>query len=472
MKILIVYYLVRKSDRNTIDEHLYCFNRYSGEECSYLNAFFGVPAYITRISFDLIIYHYTFTGLKWDGPIRFQAYLERFRSLRHLSGYKVAIPQDEYVNTIPMSRFFADFGIKTVFTCYSPVDFEKAYPRNSSGLEHYITVLTGYIDERSLSEVSEYCKPHHERTIDLGYRARKVPFWLGRHGLIKWQLTERFLDTALENKLAADLSNDYKDVFIGKDWYRFLSNCRVVLGCEGGASMLDPDGEIRQRVEDYVMDHPDASFDEVERQCFDGLDGNLRLFAISPRHFEACITKTCQALVEGDYAGVFKPGIHYIEIKKDWSNIEEVMRTIRDVDKCEKIAEQAYRDIVLSGDYTYRKFVQSILDHVRNVHHCSDASTGIKSTLFLLLLDAREKWPVLFSPLYFIMPVIYESRLYIYSRDTLFAFLKRYNLEKEYKELRYGHLGLSGKFFKEFTGFLRKVLISVVKSRMNRKGPK
>jgi hypothetical protein len=224
-------------------------------------------------------------------------------------------------------------------------------------------------------------------------------------------------------------------------------------------------------VESYAAEKPDESFENVEKKCFKGLDGNLCLFAISPRHFEACITKTCQALVEGEYAGIFKPGIHYIEIKKDWSNIEEVIRIIRDIDLCEKMAEQAYRDIVLTGDYTYRKFVLSVLDHVRKVHLCSDVSTGIKADLLLILLDAREKWPFLFSPLYFIMPVIYESRLYIYSRDTLFAFLKRHNLEREYQELRHGNLGLSGKFFKEFVRFLRKVLISVVKSRMNRTGP-
>jgi hypothetical protein len=471
MKILIVYYQVRKFDRNTIDEHLYAFGRYSGEECHYLNVFFGIPRYITLIPFDLVIYHYTFTSLKWDGSPRFSAYLDRYSNLKKLSGYKVAIPQDEYVNSIPTCEYFSGFGIKTVFTCLSPSDYQKVYPQELSGLDHYITVLTGYIDERSLDEVSRFRKPHHDRGIDIGYRARKLPFWLGRHGMIKWQLTEKFQEACRGMGLKADLSNDYRDVFVGKDWYFFLSNCRVVLGCEGGASLHDPDGSIRACVESYAAEKPDASFEDVEKKCFKGLDGNLRLFAISPRHFEACITKTCQALVEGDYAGIFKPGIHYIEIKKDWSNIEEVIRTIRDIDLCEKMAEQAYRDIVLIGDYTYRKFVLSVLDHVRKVHHCSDVSTGINTALFLILLDTREKWPFLFSPLYFIMPVIYESRLYIYSRDTLFAFLKRHNLEREYQELRHGNLGLSGKFFKEFIRFLRKVLISVVKSRMNRTEP-
>jgi len=464
MRILIVYYQVRKSDRNTIDEHLYAFDRYSGQECHHLNVFFGVPRYITRIPFDLIIYHYTFTSLKWDGAARFRAYLHRFSLLKGLSGYKVAIPQDEYVNSLPTCEYFSQFGIKTVFTCLSAEDFQTVYPREISGIEHYITVLTGYIDERSVQEVSLFSKPHRERSIDIGYRARKLPFWLGRHGVIKWQLTERFQEACRGRSLKADLSNDYRDVFIGKDWYRFLSECRVVLGCEGGASLHDPDGRIRTCVEDYAAKRPDASFEEVQEKCFQGLDGNLHLFAISPRHFEACITRTCQALVEGDYAGIFLPGVHYIEIKKDWSNIGEVLETIGDVDECEKIAERAYRDIVLSGNYTYREFVRSVLDHVRTVYPSSHKGAGIIPGFYLVLLDAREKWPFLFSPLFFLMPIVYQSKAYTRSRDMLFAFLKRHDLEREYQKLRHEHLGFSGKFLLELTRFLKKVAASVLKS--------
>lgn len=447
MKILVVYYLVRRTDRNTIDEHLYSFARYSGQECWYLNAFFGVPSFITRIPFDLIVYHYTFTGLKWNGAEHFEADLRRLAALKGLPGYKVAVPQDEYVNTVAMCRFFRDFGIRTVFTCFPPSEYQKAYPRELSGLEHYVTVLTGYIDETSLAEVSAFCRPHRERTRDVGYRARKVPFWLGRHGLIKWRLTEVFQEAAAGTGIRADLSNDDRDVFIGKEWYRFLADCRVVLGCEGGASLHDPVGEIRGKVEDYVAAHPDASFDEVERTCFKGLDGNLELFALSPRHFEACITRTCQALVEGEYAGIFKPGVHYIEIRKDWSNVDEVVEKIRDADYCQNMAERAYEDIIRPGRCTYRAFVREVLEHVRDV--CPEVSaqasrkTSPPEHAYLLLLRLREAAPFLFSPLYFLLNVLYKTRLYTASRTALFSGLERCGLVEDYKEMRRRNLGIT-----------------------------
>ena len=60
MKILVIYYSWNKSARNTYNEHLYSFKRYSDEECYYLNAAYGIPNYIARIDFDLVVYHYLF----------------------------------------------------------------------------------------------------------------------------------------------------------------------------------------------------------------------------------------------------------------------------------------------------------------------------------------------------------------------------------------------------------------------------
>jgi len=138
----------------------------------------------------------------------------------------------------------------------------------------------------------------------------------------------------------------------------------------------------------------------LEVACFPGLDGNLKLFALSPRHFEACMTRTCQALVEGEYGGILKPGVHYIEIKKDWSNIPEVIKQIEDVDYCERIADNAYRDIVESGSYTYRNFVQLVLEHVRSVHQFT-SSDNPDDMRYFRLLELRERFPFIFSPVGF-----------------------------------------------------------------------
>ena len=389
MKILIVYHKIYERDiRATIDEHLYSFRRYSIEKCYYLNAALGIPAYLKWIKFDLIIFHYTFFAWKWF-PKAKTGFLKRCERLKEVRGYKVAIPQDEYVHSDAVCSFFREFGIKTVFTCLPETEWQKVYPREKSGLEHYVTVLTGYIDEGAVARISKYKKELRE--IDIGYRARKLPYWLGRHGQLKWLLAEKFSKTDRGHGLRVDISTEPGDVFLGEDWYRFLLRCRTVLGCEGGASLHDPEGSIWQRVETYMETHPSAEFDEVEQSCFPGQDGNLKLFSLSPRHFECCITRTCQVLVEGDYGGILKPGVHYIDIKKDWSNLEQVMQKIKDRFYCERLAENAFGDIVGSGLYTYRKFVDKVIAHSQSVVNKEGESFSRRELICLELIEYRER---------------------------------------------------------------------------------
>ena len=118
---------------------------------------------------------------------------------------------------------------------------------------------------------------------------------------------------------------------------------------------------LAQRTERYLELHPNAPFEEVEDACFPGADGYYRYLAISPRHLEACATRTAQVLIEGEYNGVLEAGRHYVEVKRDFSNLAEVMAILERDDARERITTAAYRDIVASGKYTYRQFVLQVV---------------------------------------------------------------------------------------------------------------
>lgn len=389
LKILIIYFQESSTNiRNTIDEHLYSFDRYSEEACYYLNVAFGIPADICGVNFNIVIYHYTVCDRRHFRS-KFEKQLVKWQKLKKLSGYKVAIPQDEYLNTDLLCKFFLEYSVKTVFTCLPETEWEKVYPKKLSGVDHFVTVLTGYVDENAMERISKYV--NGDRDIDIGYRARKVPYYLGRHGCLKWQIADKFTDACSGSSLKLDIStDDNNDVYFGDDWYEFLCRCRTVIGCEGGSSLIDHDGKIRLLVDDYLRDNPNARYEEVEQACFPGVDGNLKLFAVSPRHFECCMTKTCQVLMEGDYAGIFKPGVHYIEVKKDWSNLSEVVSQISNHDLCKQIAENAYRDIIGSGQFTYKKFVNTVIENSSR-HIPVTLSEGSDDVVALKKLESREK---------------------------------------------------------------------------------
>ncbi len=372
LRILCVYHREEVHGRPTVDQHLYSLRRYAdGCATYYLNARVGVPRWVSRLSFDVVVFHYLLLAMKWSRP-GWERLLRRCAPLRDVPGYRVAIHQDEYVNTALVGDFLRDFAVKTVVTCLPPSEWRKVYPYERTGVEHFLEVAPGYVDEETLRELQAMSPV--PRDIDLGYRARRVPFWLGRHGQLKAAIADRLLALDPRPPLRMDVSTDPGDVFTGQDWYRFLARCRAVAGCEGGASLLDPDGAIRDRVDAFVAAHPGATFDEVERACFPGLDGNLRLFAASPRHFEAAMTRTAQVLVEGDYQGILAPDRHYIPLRADFSNLSDVLAQVSDRGRCEAVAERAHADLVASGRYTYRRYVGTLLDHVLRVAPPSTAS--------------------------------------------------------------------------------------------------
>ena len=68
-----------------------------------------------------------------------------------------------------------------------------------------------------------------ERTIDIGYRARNLPPWLGRHGYMKTEIAEVFTARNEGFDLKLDVSTRAEDTFFGDDWYRFLLRCKSLL---------------------------------------------------------------------------------------------------------------------------------------------------------------------------------------------------------------------------------------------------
>lgn len=364
MNILVLYHYEGEYPvRAATADHLYCFGKYAGPRCVYVNlAFRRIPRYVKRIKFDLVIFHTLFLSARWHRAL-FEGVLETVAVLKSQTGaVKVALPQDEFLNTDLLNEFINDFGVDYVFSVAPESEWGKIYDAVDRQRVKFARVLTGYLDEQTLKKIDSLQSSMPQRVIDVGYRAYHAPAWLGRHGLLKVEIADVFRDAARESGLVADISTRARDTFLGDAWYEFLLRCKFMIGVEGGASILDSDGSIRARTEAYVHNHPEAGFEKIEAACFPNLDGNLNLFAISPRHLEACATRTCQVLVEGEYNGVLRPGQHYIELRRDLGNLPQVIEAMKDDQLRQDITERAWQDVVASGRYTYSSFVRQILE--------------------------------------------------------------------------------------------------------------
>lgn len=300
--------------------------------------------------------------MRWSRELflrRSRPVAEYISSLREFPPMVVALPQDEFINTDILDEFLSTVGASYILTCSAESEWRKIYPKSFKAGVKFKTVLTGYLDESTVAHVSQITKGA-KREIDVGYRAWRAHPSLGDWGRHKVKIAEEFSVCAERRGLVTDISLDDKDTFLGDDWFHFLSKCKATIGVTGGASILDADGSIKHAVDEYLLSHPSATYSEVHERFLSEVEGSLNLSCISPRHLEACITKTVQFLVEADYSGILMPNEHYFSIKKDYSNINEAFSFLKNHRAMQEMADRAFELVVGNRNLTYQGFVAQI----------------------------------------------------------------------------------------------------------------
>jgi len=69
---------------------------------------------------------------------------------------------------------------------------------------------------------------------------------------------------------------------------------------------------------------------------------------------------TPMILLTGRYSGLIQPDEHYVELRKDFSNVEDVLRQVEDIPALEAMADRAYQHLIASGAYSYRRFIELV----------------------------------------------------------------------------------------------------------------
>ncbi len=352
---LLLYHFA-PPDAGTIMDHVSAFTRYSRFPVWAVNVGGGYPPALDRIDPAVVILHYSLFGpAHYPIPPRVLDFLDRTRA------YKVAFFQDEYHYRPQRITFLNDHAVDCVYTLVEPTYHEFVYGAASS-VRRIVTVIPGYVDDRMARLGSRWAKPDAARRIDVGYRARRLPSHWGRGAQEKAEIGERFVELARGTGLVLDIDVDNASRIYGTGWYRFLGDCRSVLGAESGVSIFDMDDSIRLRTEALLRENPCMSFDELSLRLLAPYEGNVPYRTISPRAFEAATTRTVQILFEGEYSGILVPMRHYIPLKRDFGNFEDVVSWYRDSDLRHDLAERAYADLIASGLYTYQRFIEGVDD--------------------------------------------------------------------------------------------------------------
>jgi hypothetical protein len=344
---------VRHTD--TLDQHIKALETCSRHRVVAVDLL-GASGLEPRLElFDAIIIHYSAAPIlvrRRPRPL--------FASIAAFTGPKVLFIQDEYQRVDDTAAAVRDLGIDVIFSVIGPDVIRKVY--HHPWLEHvrFETTLTGFVPTGLLARaVPDYEK----RPIDVSYRARRLPAWLGAFGQEKWKIGARFLDDARRHGLTCDIAMSEAERIYGAAWINFVANSRAVLGTESGASLIDFTGDAQRRVETFVAAHTNASFEEIRDSCLEGRDGETIIRVISPRCFEAAALRTLMILYPGRYSGILEPHHHYVVLERDHSNMDDVISILRDPERAGRIIEAAYREIACCPRWTF----QRLADHVDKV---------------------------------------------------------------------------------------------------------
>lgn len=296
--------------------------------------------------------------------------------LREWDAAKIVFPQDDYHDSELLDATFSDWRVDKVCTVI-PTSHQLLYPRTSKTADVEI-VLTGYVDDNSISSFEQFRLPFARREIDLGQRVTMYPAIGGRYAQLKGRLANVLAEEAQAAGFKVDVSTRDEDRISGDAWLKFLGNCKFVSGAEGGVSIWDPTGKIRTAIGNFLEKNNGASFEEIEVACFAGLDGQHQFSAISPRLFEAALMGCSQILLEGRYLPEIEPLTHYIPVLQDLSDAKEAVREMRDLEAGARRAAAMYEALILTDKYRYSTLAKATICEIAQIasrRHVAGCST-------------------------------------------------------------------------------------------------
>ena len=333
-------------------EHVNAFVAHSRFAVWAINVDHGYPPILDGLSPRIILLHYSLFGTRnYVLDARYRAFLER-----STDSYRVAFFQDEYHFCGQRFAFIDQYRIDCVYTLIEPAYHDLVYGRHTHG-PRVIYTIPGFVSDELVRTAARRSIPDAERRIDVGYRGRSLPFYMGRGSQEKREIAARFAEMAKGRGLVLDLAVDERARLYGNRWISFMANSRGFIGVEAGVSIFDIDDRVQPAAEQMLRENPSISMEEMSARLLEPWENNIPHRVISPRHFEAAAFRVTQILYEGRYSGILEPMVHYLPLRKDFSNFDEVIGLFKDPEVRRSLTERAYADLIASGRYSYRAFV-------------------------------------------------------------------------------------------------------------------
>lgn len=236
------------------------------------------------------------------------------------------------------------------------------------------------------------------RRIDIGVRSNRYLPHMGDNE--RNELFDFFRSYRSDPPIIVNISTEER--FDRKGWAGFLNRCKGTVANEAGTYYLERDDRTVRKVQSYIEEKAVSSASHVisddpkshpllwkilpvgmrrnlrkllcplgiisKRELYKLIEyediydrfykdyGKTSIYSkcVSSRHFDAIGTKTCQIMLDGRYNDILKADEHYIALRHDFSNIEDVIKRFRDVSYRKAMVDRAYDYIMDTNTYRHR----------------------------------------------------------------------------------------------------------------------
>ncbi len=355
MKNILVLYNGQSMYTPTVQDYVEAFSRYSKHNVHYLQVGEGTYPAFDVDDYDLLLITYSVRLCYFErvlsAPMR--------RAISNFRGLKAAFVQDEYQETNTLRRALLELEIDLVFTCVPDDRIDWVYPPEQFSGTRFVRVLTGYVPERLRHVARDQLPALVSRPNWIGYRGRSLGYCWGDLSHYKVEIGRRFKRACERHEVPHDIAWTEQARIYQDEWYAFITSCRTTLGTPSGVNVFDWDGSLEREFAELIRRRPRLMYREYRPRIADR-EAKIDMSQVSPRMFEAAALGTVLVLLDADYGGILEPDVHYIPVRRDFSNVDEVIEQVRDTARLEEIATAAHEHLVASESWSYEAFITQV----------------------------------------------------------------------------------------------------------------
>jgi len=404
----------------TVNDSIECFSKY-GNHNYFLVTLSAGEIYQDIKNFDALIIHYSCIAY----PYRYHLPISAVSSLKikDFKGVKIAMVQDEQRSVHERLRFLNEIEITHLFSAANEDLHEAFYP---SKIRNFTvsTVLTGYVSEKHI-ELSKRNILLVDRELDLVYRGRILPMWMGEGPELKGRIQEVVTANPKMHKYNISVSSLEKSRVYGNDWFKLLLQAKVSIITPSGSDYIDFDGKF---VESWV----ETKFVDLDL-CREPV--KLKYQVISPRYFDNVAAGNYLAITPGEHSQIPIDGT-YSQVGNDLEELPDIIEFSK-TREGQKRVDLSKAKILGNDQYHYRSFVALVEEKISYL--LGDNSTEFisqekKSMQFLSGSRLNKKF-IQFVKSWLPKKIQLNIKNRIAKMRFYFILMKKIKIKKEFKSL-------------------------------------